>query len=198
METGKYYQANQRKTEQLVESDWKVALAQCKEHIRWRLRQRTLSGAHSASSLGADPIDHYLGIAYEKILLGEWEWKDEHTLAQQMIRIADSYISKGVAKATSAKGEAFKIIYKNVEEEFYDLAAPPADEQEQHEIEQRLKMIETAVVGDEHLEFMIEGLKEGKKRADIAELLNIGVRQLDKLREKLMRRIQNQQQPSKK
>jgi DNA-binding CsgD family transcriptional regulator len=36
-------------------------------------------------------------------------------------------------------------------------------------------------------------LKEGKKRADIADLLGIGVRQLDKLREKLMRRINNQQ-----
>jgi len=193
METGKYYYTNQLKVEKLTDADWKVAMAKCKEHIQWRLRQRTLSGAHSASNLGADPVDHYLGIAYEKILAGIWEWKDDFTLGQQMIRIADSYISKQVEKTTSAKGVAFKIVYKDVEEEFYDLAAPPAGEEEEREMERRLAAIEKAAAGDEDLEWMIEGLKEGKKRADISDLLGIGVRQFDKLREKLMRRIKNQQ-----
>jgi hypothetical protein len=192
METGQYYLSNQRKIATLVEADWKTALHKCKEHIKWRLRQKTLSGAHAASNLGADPIDHYLGTAYEKILTGEWDWKDEHTLAQQMIRIADSYISKEVDKAKSSKGNMLKITYKDVEEEFYDLAAPPIDESENEEIEKRLTFIEEAIAGEEDLEFMIEGLKEGKKRADIADLLGIGVRQFDKLREKLIRRIQNQ------
>lgn len=198
MEIGRYFYANQRKIAGLDVDNWKAALAKCKEHIQWRLKQRTLSGAHSASNLGADPIDHYLGIAYEKILSGEWEWKHEHTLSQQMIRIANSYISKEVERATSAKKDALKIIYKDVEEEFYDLAAPPAEDSDHQEIEQRLKIIETAVAGEEALEFMIEGLKEGKKRADIADLLDLEVRQVDKLREKLMRRIQSVQQSSKK
>ncbi len=192
MEVGKYYNSNQHKITALNDADWKVALAKCKEHIKWRLKQRTLSGAHSASNLGSEPVDHYLGIAYEKILDGKWEWKDDYTLGQQMIRVANSYISKEVEKATSAKGEALQIIYKDVEEEFYDLAEPPDDDSEVKEFETRILAIETAVAGDEELEFMIEGLKEGKKRADIAELLGIGVRQFDKLREKIMRRIQNQ------
>src|ERR1700744_3787019 len=101
METSRYYYSNQRRIEPLSDADWKAALAKCKEHIKWRLRQRTLSGAHSASNLGADPVDHYLGIAYEKLLAGDWEWKDDFTLGQQLIRIADSYISKQVEKTTS-------------------------------------------------------------------------------------------------
>jgi hypothetical protein len=196
METGKYYYSNQRKIEQLSDADWKVAMAKCKEHIKWRLRQRTLSGAHSASNLGGDPVDYYLGIAYEKILAGLWDWKDVFTLAQQMIRIADSYISKEVEKKISTKSEALQIVYKDVEEQFYDLAAPPANDKEQEEMERKLAAIEIAAAGEEDLEFMIEGLKEGKKRAEIADLLGIGVRQLDKLREKLIRRIKNQQQSS--
>lgn len=192
METGKYYYTNQRKVERLTDADWKVAMAKCKEHIKWRLRQRTLSGAHSASNLGADSVDHYLGIAYEKILAGIWEWKDDFTLGQQMIRIADSYMSKQVEKATSAKSEALKIVYKDVEKEFYDLAAPPADDREREDMERKLAAIETAAAGDEDVEFMIEGLKDGKRRAGIADLLGIDVRQFDKLREKLMRRIKNQ------
>lgn len=197
MEIGKYYYANHKKTAQLSDVQWKVGLAKCKEHIRWKLRQKTLSGAHSASNLGADPIEHYLGIAYEKVLSGEWEWKEEYTLGQQLIRIADSYISKVVEKTTSVKGNALKIEYKDIEEEFYDLAAPPNDEQEHQDIDAKLKDIETAASGDENLEFMIEGLKEGKKRSDIAELLGIGVRQVDKLREKLIRKINNQQSSKK-
>ncbi|MCX2586467.1 hypothetical protein [Pedobacter sp. MR22-3] len=193
MEVGKYYYGNQSKLSHLTDNDWKVALAKCEEHIKWKLKQKTLSGAHAAANLGADPIEHYLGIAYEKVLTGEWEWKDEFTLSQQLIRIADSYISKEVVKATSPKGQALKIEYTDIEEEFYDLAEPPNDENENQQMDNRLKQIEDAATGDENLEFMIEGLKEGKKRSDIAELLGINVRQLDKLREKLMRRVQKTQ-----
>lgn len=193
MEVGKYYYGNQSKLSYLTDNDWKVALAKCEEHIKWKLKQKTLSGAHAAASLGADPIEHYLGIAYEKVLTGEWEWKDEFTLSQQLIRIADSYISKEIVKATSPKGQALKIEYTDIEEEFYDLAEPPNNENENQQMDNRLKQIEEAATGDENLEFMIEGLKEGKKRSDIAELLGINVRQLDKLREKLMRRVQKTQ-----
>lgn len=193
MEVGKYFYGNQTKITHLTDNDWKVALAKCEEHIKSKLKQKALSGAHAASNLGCDPIDHYLGIAYEKVLTGEWEWKDEFTLSQQLIRIADSYISKEVVKATSPKGQALKLIYKDIEEEFYDLAEPPSDENESQEMNNRLKQIEDSAAGDENLEFMIEGLKEGKKRSDIAELLEINVRQLDKLREKLIRRVKKLQ-----
>ncbi|OOQ57416.1 hypothetical protein [Mucilaginibacter pedocola] len=193
METGKYFIANHQKIQLVSQVGWKAALAKCREHIRWRLRQKTLSGVHTSANLGEDPVDYYLGISYEKLLTGAWEWKDEHTLGQQMIRIADSYISKEIEKATSAKANAFKVVYTDVEQEFYDLAAPPIDDEEHQDMENRLLMIENAVAGDEQLEFMVEGLKEGKKRSELADLLNIGVRQLDKLREKLIRRIKTQQ-----
>lgn len=193
MEIGKYYHTNQRKIENLTTVEWEVALYRCKNHIKYRLKQKTLSGAHSASNLGGDPIDYYLSVAYEKILIGSWEWKDEYSLGQQMIRIANSYISKEVDKVKTAKRESLQILYKDIEEEFYDLAAPPNDDSEQHEMEKRLTYIENATSGDEQLEFMVEGLKEGKKRAYIAELLGIEPRQFDKLKEKLMKRIQKQQ-----
>jgi len=193
IEAGQYYSANQLRIQGLKEADWTVALWKCKKHIKLRIRQRTLSGAHSASHLGADAIDHYLGIAYEKILTGEWEWKENFSLSQQMIRIVNSYISKEVVNSKSAKGQALKIEYKDLEEEFYDLASPPSDEQEEQETEKQLKAIETAATGDEELEFLMEGIKEGQKRAEIADLLGINVRQFDKLREKLIRRVKAQQ-----
>jgi len=64
---------NQKKFAALKENDWVVVLAKCKKHIRLKLKQKTLSGAHAASNVGADPVDHYLSMAYTKLLEGEWE-----------------------------------------------------------------------------------------------------------------------------
>ncbi len=192
MEVGKYYKSNQAKVAALKDNDWKVALVKCKEHIKWRLSQKTLSGAHSSSNLGADPVEHYLGISYEKIITGEWEWKDGYTLVEQMIRIINSYISKTIENAKAPKSESFKIIYTDDEEQFYSIAAPPDYRVNYDSEEAKIRGIESAVAGDEQLEFLIEALKEGKKRAEIADLLDLGVRQFDKLKEKLIRRVKSQ------
>ena len=45
--------------------------------------------------------------------------------------------------------------------------------------------------GDSQLEFIIAALKEGKKRSEIALLMDIQPRQFDTLREKLLRRLKN-------
>lgn len=193
MEAGKYYDHNQKRLAALVEKDWRIALGRCKAHIRWKLKQKTLSGAHAAARLGSDPVEYYLGIAYEKILSGVWEWQDQYSLGEQMIRVAGSYISKEVKKAVDEKEAGFRIIYKEVEEEFYEPVAPYLNAAEKTIDEARLKEIEDAVAGDEQLEFIVEGIKDGKKRAVIADLLGIGLRQFDKLREKLVGRIKSLQ-----
>lgn len=191
MELGEYYKKNQNRIASLSDADWKVALKKCKDHLKWKLKQKTLSGAHSASRLGADPIEHYLGISYEKILTGDWEWKDEYSLAEQMIRIVDSYIDTEIEKYESHKGKSFKIRYGDIEHEFYDLTDPPDSSEKEAEFTERLQLIKNAIKGDTQLELMMEAVKEGMKRAEIAEILEIQPRQLDKLRERLMRTVRN-------
>jgi len=193
MQAGQYYSNNQSRIDHLTDTDWKVALAKCKKHIELRLWQKTLSGAHSASNLGADSVEHYLSLSYEKILTGEWEWKEEYTLAEQMIRIVNSLISKEVDKVKTAKGKSFKISYRNIEEEFYNLVDEPENLDELALHETKLHSIETAICGDEQLEFIVEALKEGKKRTEIASLMDITPRQFDKLRERLIRCVRTHQ-----
>lgn len=192
MQIGVYYKKNQKRIASLDDADWKVALKKCKEHIKWKLKQKTLSGAHSASRLGAEPVEHYLGIAYEKILLGEWEWKDNYSLIEQMIRIVDSCISTEVEKRESKKEKSIKICYNDNDEEFYDIAEPP-DLEEEKVFEGRLQQIEQAIQGDSQLELFMEAVKEGMKRSDIAAMLDIQSRQLDKVREKLIRKVKSYQ-----
>lgn len=191
MELGEYYKKNQDRIASLRDADWKVALKKCKDHLKWKLRQKTLSGAHSASRLGADPIEHYLGISYEKILTGEWEWKDEYSLTEQLIRIADSYINTEVEKKKTKKEKLLKIKYKDIEHEFYNLTDPPDSLEEEAEFTERLQLIENAIKGDAQLELFMEAVREGMKRADVAEILEIQPRQLDKVREKLLKRVRN-------
>jgi hypothetical protein len=188
MKLGEYNKKNQARIISINEADWKVALKKCKDHIKWKLKQKTLSGAHSASRLGADSVEHYLGISYEKILYGEWEWKDDFSLAEQMIRIADSCISREVEKKKSIKETFFSVQYRNIEEEFYDLTDPPNSSEEKG-YEQKLRQIEEAISGDVQLEIFIEAVKEGRKRSDIAAILDLQPRQLDKVREKLIRKV---------
>ncbi len=190
MKLGEHYNGNHIRIAALSENDWKVALKKCKTHIRLRIRQRTLYGAHSPSNLGADPVEHYLGIAYEKILSGEWEWKEQYSLAEQMIRIADKFIGDTVDKYKREKSEALRIVYKDIEVDFYGLANAPPDTDE-IEYEERLKTIENAVSDDQQLSMLLEGVKAGYKRSEIADLLEIQPRQLDKLKEKLERKVKN-------
>lgn len=175
----------------MQDADWKVALAKTKKHIQLKLKQKTLSGAHSAARLGAEPVEHYLGVSYEKILNGDWEWKEEHTLSQQMIRIADSEISKEVEGAQTIKEKEVKVISKDPLEPFYNQVSDSTEGVDEMEHEKELKLIEDAAKGDIELELMIDALKEGKKRAEIAELLDKTPKQLDKVREKLITKVRN-------
>ncbi|QEC40238.1 sigma-70 family RNA polymerase sigma factor [Pseudobacter ginsenosidimutans] len=173
MELGKYYSQNDKKLVQVNDQEWKVALKKCKNHIEWKLKAKTISGAHSASVLGGDPVEHYLGVAYEKLLAGDWEWKDEYGLAEQMIRIIDSQISKQVEKAETRKAHESQVVYMDMETGFYDIADAPLTPREEIMMDAQLQAIEKAIDGDDQLLFIVEALKEGKKRAEIAELLDI-------------------------
>ncbi len=194
MDVGQYFEANHSRIANLSENNWKVALKKCKDHLRSRLFQKTLSGVYSSSNLGAQPIDHYLSFAVEKILSGAWEWKAKFSLGEQMIRIVDSEMSKEVERKNRMTSHLSNIKYIDNEElQFYQ-----KEEQDSVPIDLtvnrvKLESIEKACKDDYQLEFIVEGLKEGKKRTEIAELLEITPRQFDKLREKLIRRIESNQ-----
>ncbi|ANE53139.1 hypothetical protein [Flavisolibacter tropicus] len=192
MEEGQYYNQNHQRIGTLQDRDWAVALGKAKEHIRLRLRQKTSFGAHHSTNLGADAIDHYLSIGYTKILSGEWEWKESHTLAEQMILIIDSYISKEVKRYKGLPEDTVRVEYRDdLETSFYDNTDEDDTEEVQEECNRQVQLIEAAIQDDAELVMFWEGVKEGYKARDIASLLDITVKQLSKLREKFFRRVRN-------
>jgi len=73
-------------------------LVEDENHRKHLVGGYTKFGAHSEHELGAEALYHYQGIVVEKLYDGSWEWKPEHTLAEQLEIIANSVIPKAAEK----------------------------------------------------------------------------------------------------
>lgn len=195
MELGKYYHRNQQKIALISSSQWEEALAKSMRFIELKLRRKTLYGAHLGSRLGAEAADHYISLAYEKIISGKWEFKDDRDIAEQMIRIIGSEMSKAVEQVKTEKADTFKVEYVPIEYEFYE---KEIDSGEQNAVYEKMYQfmvdeVDEAVRDDIELSIIWDAIKEGKNRSEIAALLDKDRRQFDKLREKLIKMVKKQQ-----
>ena len=191
---GPYYTNNHKKFSSVTDADWKVVLYKCKKHLRIKLKQKTLTGAHAASTVGSDPVEYYMGLAYSKLLEGVWEWKQQFTLLEQMIRAIDSAIGKQVEKYTTKKAEALRITYRDdITDEFYVVDDDPFEPGEEQQYKDQADALYDAAKGDTELELIYDAICEGMKRADIAELLGKTPKQFDKLKEKLINKVRKSQ-----
>ncbi len=190
----KYFDKNRKKLKKVSDDALKVAFSKCREHIRLRIKKKTLYGAHTTSNLGEDPIVYYLEDAIDAIISGRWEWKDKFDLTTQLIRIINSKISKEVEKIKTDKAQALNIQFIDLESELYKFDSNnDLNELEQKEkYEKQVKLIEKVIEGNTDLEFLFECIKEGYKRREIAELMNIEPKRVDKLLEKLKNKAINQ------
>lgn len=193
METGKHLKRNLEKLESVIDTDWVVALKQCKDHVALRLRKRTLFGAHAEERLGMDPLEYYVSYAYDCILTGQWEWKDGRTLGQQLVRIADNRIGKEVEKYKTSHDGVFSTSAEKIEELFYSEDSPPEEPSIVQEavFSKQIAVIEEAVKGEESLEIFWECVKDGMKRDEIADFMEKRPKQIDKLREKLIGKVKS-------
>lgn len=193
METGQHFDSNSKKLSMVTEKDWIVAFDKCREHCSLRVGHRKLFGAHSESKLVDDAEDYYTKQACELLITGEWEWKDDFTLSEQLMRIAGSKISGEVEKTKTKKAESLKHSTLSLEESFYQ---PVADNSEEiNEIEQvlssQVECLESTVQADSDLAYFWECIKEKMKRAEIAEAMEKTVKQIDKVREKFVALVRN-------
>jgi len=194
LETGKYFESNHKKLESIsdIENQWAVAIFKCREHIRHRLKKKTLYGAHTEERLGMDPFDYYLDYAYSAILSGNWEWKNKYSLSEQMVVIVESTLSTEVEKTKTTKAKENKTVLVD-DKLFYNMEDRPTEVDMTREIlyAKQISVIEDAIKEDSELEFFWDCIKESMKRVEIAELMEKTPKQLDKVRERLINKIKN-------
>jgi len=197
IELGEHFEENQRKLEALTDSEraWAAAIKKCQNHINIRLKKRMHFGAHAEARLGMEAIDYYVTYAIDAVLEGRWEWKEEFTLSEQLCRIVESVISKEVEKfKTELKsGEmVISVSYDDMDTFLYDHAALPAtfNDMDHLILDQKIQEIEDIIKDDDDLVFFWECVKEGHKPIQIAAIMDMKVRQVYKLRDRFIRKIQ--------
>jgi hypothetical protein len=197
MELGEHFDWNQRKLEALpdVERAWAAAIEKCRRHIMIRLYKKTHFGAHAEARLGMEAIDYYIRYSIDAILEGRWEWKNDFSLSQQLCRIADSVISKEVEKFKTERNNSETVIsvsYDDMDALLYDQALlPPSFSDMDHIIlDQKIQDIESIIKGDTELEMFWDCVKEGHKPVDITSIMEMTIKQVYKLRDRFIRKIQ--------
>ncbi|NLU92648.1 hypothetical protein [Chitinophaga sp. Ak27] len=200
VETGQYFEWNHRKLDGLQNTDaaWAAAIEKCRREISIRLSKRTHFGAHSTTRLGEDAIDYYVEYAYDAVLSGSWQWKDEYSLSQQLCRIAGSVIDTEVQKfKVQQKNNEAQVIYEgafdDLETYFYQQEELPVgfNDMDQLIMDQKIREIEELIKGDTNCEVFWDCIKEGMKPAEIAAIMEKTPKQLYKLREVFIKKIQS-------
>lgn len=206
-DTGKFFETNSKKLDKVSDVEWKIAIKKCEKHLFFKLMNKTKFGAHTVENLGNPAKDYYLEYAYSRILDGFWEWKNDFDLTEQLIRIIDSRISTVVKSYKNAKENDRKreregkyplntvIRSQDIENTFYNLRSEDeVDKTELLEIENDYKRIELFVSEskDKNIKMFWECSKEGYKRSEIAEIMEVTPKQLDKIKEKFLRQTKKQ------
>ena len=147
-----------KKLERVTDAEWEKAMATLSDYITWKLRGRTLYGAHGEKELGQRAVGFYMREAYLKLAEYVWEWKEEHTLEEQLMRIASSLIQKREEKYRRNVVSGFKIQDSSLNIE----AVIPGglEPEEERLLDVAYEKAEAAVKGDAELERLIEAIRE--------------------------------------
>jgi hypothetical protein len=88
----------------ITDSEWLDVVNKLTTYVHFKLKGRTLFGAHSEQNLGGNPVDYYVDEAIGKLFSLEWKWQfDKYSLIEQLQRVVGSMISSNVEKFKTKK-----------------------------------------------------------------------------------------------
>jgi len=168
----------------ITDKEWNEIITRCKKGIKHRL-WLTEYGAHSEKELGEPAMMYYIKTALEKIYNFNWYWDYENVpLIEHIITIANSLISNQLDHyKRKQEREEKEVIYND--ELYYDVF----DEVYDDKIDQLINCIERLTAGIVDLNFYWEAIKEGKKSKEIAELMEIPVKDIYNKNDKLIYQV---------
>jgi dihydroxyacetone kinase-like predicted kinase len=88
----------------ISDNDWLDVVDKLTTYVHFKLKGRTLFGAHTEQNLGVNPVDYYVDEAIGKLFSLEWKWQfDKYSLLEQLQRVVGSMISTNVEKFKAKK-----------------------------------------------------------------------------------------------
>lgn len=181
---------------QVSEKEWLVAMAKCREHIKLKLKNKTLTGAHSEAILKMPAPDYYFTHAVQKLYeVDGWIWQfEKFDLIEQLVRIINSMISEQVRKYKVEKNKIPVVASTENETDFDSIDDSLTKEEiveREKAVDEFLKITEAAISGDEDLEILFLHLMDKKEYSEIAVEMNRDIKKIYKLAERMKEKVRN-------
>ena len=179
-----------RRLEAVTDAEWEAAMKRLADYITWVLRGRTAYGAHSEKELGAKAVTFYMQEAYLKLAEYVWEWKEEHTLEEQLMRIASSLIQKREEKYQRKALGITEIRIDGTTESWLRGGLEP---EEERLLDVAYEKAEKAVKGDAELERFLEAIEQCRTCKEMCTYLSVDITAIYNMKKRFVRRLKTVQ-----
>jgi len=174
-----------QKLNAVSEKEWKEIIDKLTIFVLFKLKRRTIFGAHSEQNLGVNPIDYYIDESISKLFGLDWKWQfEKYSLLDQLKRIIGSLISTNVERYKTKK------FHENPTESNKIPAIIEDNDDEENDIYKRFKeAIEACSQDDEELQLYALALDECDSFDDMVIQIGWDKKKLYALQKKMTRRI---------
>ena len=175
-----------KKLDAVSDPEWERAMKTLADYITWKLRGRTLYGAHSEAEVGPNPVAYYMREAYLKLAEYAWEWKDGHTLEEQLMRIASSLIQKRVEKYKRTSSQ-FRV--ESLELRVETVIPGGLEPEEERLLDVAYEKAEAAVKGDAEMERFLEAIERCGSCDEMCDCLHCDKAAIYNMRKRFLRKL---------
>jgi hypothetical protein len=170
----------------ISDNEWLDVIDKLTTYVHFKLKGRTIFGAHSEQNLGINPVEYYVDDAIGKLFSLEWKWQfEKYSLLEQLQRVVGSMISTNVEKF-KAKKESIILMD---EEKLVSLEKSEIDGNEVQYYEVFKQALEECSKDDEELQLYVMALDECASFDEMVETTGIEKKKLYVLQKKMTRRV---------
>ena len=170
----------------ISDNEWVDVIDKLTTYVHFKLKGRTIFGAHSEQNLGINPVEYYVDDAIGKLFSLEWKWQfEKYSLLEQLQRVVGSMISTNVEKF-KAKKESIILMD---EEKLVSLEKSEIDGNEVQYYEVFKQALEECSKDDEELQLYVMALDECASFDEMVETTGIEKKKLYVLQKKMTRRV---------
>ncbi|GET30794.1 hypothetical protein [Prolixibacter sp. SD074] len=169
----------------IPEKEWVDVVDKLTVYVHFKLKGRTIFGAHSEQYLGIDPINYYIGEAIGKLFSLEWQWQfEKYSLLDQLKKIVWSLMSTNVDK--------YKVSQKT-KKAFEEIRKPELEVDDEDHDDENYKLFRNALdecsKDDEDLQLYVMALDECRSFDEMVKALGFDKKKLYALQKKMTRRV---------
>jgi len=170
----------------IADSEWLDVVDKLTTYVHFKLKGRTLFGAHSEQNLGCNPVDYYVDEAIGKLFSLEWKWQfDKYSLLEQLQRVVGSMLSTNVEKF-KAKKENITLME---EDKLISMEKPEINDYEVEYYEVFKIALEECSKDDDDLQLYVMALDECSSFDEMVTATGFEKKKLYVLQKKMTRKV---------